>query len=545
MLAGENTVFDHEYASQVTGEPQWFELIAMPRVVDGETGALVAHVPITARKDTEIRLRHSQEQLRLMADNFPLLICYLDGDQRFRFANRSFTGWLNKPLDELLGESASDIFSPAHYDLIRPLMDSAYKGEQTRDRGYVAFPDGTARYVVRRFIPHVADDGAIVGIFLFIQDITDFKAADEQLRRAQKMEALGQLATGIAHDFNNLLAVITGEAELLKRGIGDPAQHIEAMLTASDLGAKTAHQLLAFSRHHDFDPVASDINLLIADWTNLLSRTLGETVEIESRLERGTIRVMVDPVELKLALLNLAINARDAMPQGGKLVIETASVPRGGDARDRVMIAVIDTGVGIPPEVQEHVSEPFFTTKGPDDGSGLGLAAVQGFVTQSGGTMDIESAPGKGTTVRLYLPLAEAEPTQDVVDESEALPSVDGKVVLLIEDEHKVRSVTQQMLRALGYEVLEAESGVSALPVIEGESEIDLLLSDVVLPGGISGPAVAYSAKQLRRNIEVLFMSGHADAVLADHDLPEDADLIRKPFTMSELAHRVSAALHS
>lgn len=378
----------------------------------------------------------------------------------------------------------------------------------------------------------------------------------EALRQAQKMEAIGQLTGGIAHDFNNLLQVIVGNLEMLNRTLpAEMARHKRAAASAMS-GAKRAatltQRLLAFARRQPLDPKALDINAVVQGISELLRRSLGETVELETVLAGGLWNVEVDPSELESALVNLAVNARDAMPEGGKLTIETANASLDDAYASRhpevkagqyVVTCVTDTGSGMDPDTLSRAFEPFFTTKPEGKGTGLGLSQVYGFVKQSNGHVKLYSEVGRGTTVKIYLPrlLKAAESTED--EASSLPPEADGETILVVEDDPDVRVYTVGALRELGYIVIEAIDAHAALGVLR-LSEVDLVFTDVVLPGGMTGEALAASAKQLYPHIKVLFTTGYArNAIVHQGRLDPGVQLITKPFTFDDLATKIREVL--
>jgi PAS domain S-box-containing protein len=390
----------------------------------------------------------------------------------------------------------------------------------------------------------------------FIRDLTARVKMEQDLRQAQKMEAIGQLTGGIAHDFNNLLTVISGNLEMLERRLTD-AEHREILneaQEASKLGAELTKRLLAFGRRQSLNPKPTDLNALAGGMAELLRRSLGTTVEIEIRLSEGLPQIMADPGQIENALLNLAINARDAMPKGGRLVIETAQAEIDKDyaaAYAEVMpgryvtLAVTDTGTGMTPDVRQHAFEPFYTTKEPGVGSGLGLSMVYGFVKQSGGHVQLYSELGYGTTVRLYLP-EHASEANAVAESASALieraPS--GKIVLVVEDDRRVRRVSVRRLKELGYAVIEADSGSSALLVLDRKAPIDVLFTDVVMPGGMTGIDLAHEARRRHPGLRVLFTSGYAEpAAVKGSMLTTNVDWLGKPYSVNELDAKLRALL--
>jgi len=390
------------------------------------------------------------------------------------------------------------------------------------------------------------------------EEVAERLKTAEALRQAQKMEAVGQLTGGIAHDFNNMLAVVIGSLDLLDRRFagGDPRakRYVDSAKDAARRAAQVTQRLLAFSRQQPLEPETVDANKLVAGMSDLLSHALGGTVQIETVLAAGLWRTHVDPNQLENAILNLAVNARDAMDQDGRLTIETANCHLderyvaehlGVQAGQYVMVAVSDTGAGMPPEVMAKAFDPFFTTKETGRGTGLGLSQVYGFVRQSSGHIKIYSEPGSGTTVKLYLPRltrdAEEAPPRPSV---QALPTGDAKeVVLVVEDDAGVRQYSVDALTELGYQVLEADGGAAALKLIDSRGDIALLFTDVVMPE-MNGRQLADEARRRRPGLRVLFTTGYSrNAVVHNGVLDPDVQLIGKPFTVEELAQRVRSVL--
>ncbi|MGK2898981.1 MAG: ATP-binding protein [Burkholderiaceae bacterium] len=385
----------------------------------------------------------------------------------------------------------------------------------------------------------------------------DIARLNSRLMQSQRMEAIGQLTGGVAHDFNNLLTVVLGNADLLaEQNADDPArrQLAEMIVAAAQRGAALTQQLLAFARKQPLDPSVVDVNQCVAALDPMLRRTLGEHIEIEFVRGAGLWPAMIDPAQLENALLNLCLNARDAMPTGGKLTLETANASLDQRYADQhpdvvpgqyVMLAVSDTGSGISSENLARVFEPFFTTKEKGRGTGLGLAMVYGFAKQSAGHVSIYSEPGHGTTVKLYLPRAAAArsamASPDVTE-----PAVRGgaETVLVVEDDAPVRQLASHELRALGYRVLEAPSGADAMRIVEGDEPIDLLFTDVVMPGGMSGRKLADAARAVRPSLRVLYTSGYTENAIVHHGrLDPGVMLLPKPYRRADLARAVRTAL--
>ena len=379
--------------------------------------------------------------------------------------------------------------------------------------------------------------------------------ADLQLRQAQKMEAVGQLTGGVAHDLNNILTVITGTIEILAEAVADQPEMVaiaKMIDEAAARGADLTQRLLAFARKQPLQPREVDVNKLVMDAANLLRPTLGEHVELQMTLAGDASRSLIDPGQLTNAILNLALNARDAMAGGGKLTIETGNAVLDENyasknidvvAGEYVMIAVTDSGHGIPAGILDQVFEPFFTTKDIDKGSGLGLSMVYGFVKQSRGHIKIYSEEGHGTTVRIYLPPAVG--IAPSVEEISVI-SIEGgdETILVVEDDHLVRAFVLGQIRSLGYLTLEAINAAEALVVIDGAQKIDLLFTDMIMPGAMNGRQLADAALQRRTSLKVLFTSGYSNEAIIHHGhLDAGVLLLAKPYRKSDLARMIRAAL--
>jgi PAS domain S-box-containing protein len=389
-----------------------------------------------------------------------------------------------------------------------------------------------------------------------IQDISDRKHVEEALReserrfaQAQKMEAVGQLTGGIAHDFNNLLLVISGNLELLEPHLPGHVSR-ELLKDAQDaaaLGSRLTDQLLTFARRRHLDPQVIQLNDLVVGITDMLRRTLGQHISLSTSLARDIWPTRADPGQFQSAIVNMAVNSRDAMPQGGKLVVETRNILLGSDQAEfhseltpgeYVQLSISDTGMGMPPEVRDRVFEPFFTTKDKSRGTGLGLAMVYGFVKQSGGHVTIYSEDGLGTTINLYLPRADA--VSETVTTAGPRSDLDLQArgtILVVEDDARVRQLTIRRLELIGYQVLEAADGPTALEILRGIDPIDLVFTDLIMPGGLSGREVAVKARELRPGIRVLLTSGYAEELMHGDELQrEQMKVLRKPYQQAELA---------
>ena len=384
------------------------------------------------------------------------------------------------------------------------------------------------------------------------------RASEERLRQSQKMEVVGQLAGGVAHDFNNLLAIIYGNLDILEDALADRPdlrQIVQNTMNAAARGAGLTHQLLAYSRLQPLDPHVLDAGKLIIDMTRLLHRTLGETIEIQTQVADDLWKTLIDPNQLENALLNLSVNARDAMPNGGKLMIEAQNAILDAAYAEEhlevmpgryVMLAVTDTGIGMSKEVVQRALEPFFTTKPTGQGTGLGLSMVYGFVKQSRGHIKIYSEEGQGTSVKLYLPATatDQEDGRVIIDRSELPAARPGEVVLVVEDDAMVLRLAVELLTRLGYQALEARDAPEAIAILDRVSRLDLLFTDVVLPKGMNGTALAREAQRRRPELKVLYMSGYtANAIIHHGVLDKGVHLLTKPFRKVELARKVRQVL--
>jgi PAS domain S-box-containing protein len=511
---------------------------------------------IAQRRATEIELLKSREQFRHLFLSNPLPMWIYDRDTlRFLEVNDAAIENYGYSRDEFLKMSLTDIRPPEEVArLMTVLQKGAGAYEQSsnwrhrRKSGDIISVD--------IFTHQIAIEGHNARLAVVL-DVTQRNIAEEQLRQAQKMEAIGQLTGGIAHDFNNLLAIIQGNIELVQERVkGDPklSEMIDYALRASERGASLTKRLLAYSRQQPLAPKPVDIAVLISGMTDLLRRALGETVEVKTHMAPGLWPTRVDPNELEHAMLNLAVNARDAMPNGGTLTIETENTHLDKAYAENnievkpgayVVIAITDTGTGMAKEVIDHVFEPFYTTKPIGQGSGLGLSMVYGFVKQSGGHIKIYSESGRGTTIRLYLPriVAHQEAEPQVLDHALAT-GPKSELILVGEDDPDVRKLVLGMVDSLGYRTIAAIDGPSALEALERVGKVDLLFTDVVLPRGMNGAALAKVAQERQKDLRVLYMSGYTrNAILHNGALDEGVQLITKPFRKADLAQKLREVL--
>ncbi len=446
--------------------------------------------------------------------------------------------------------------SSEHWVKLRADMDA-----HRQFRGF-RFVSRSRRGAVRHYqvsgMPIFDDDGTFLGYRGTTSDVTKQVALEEQLTQSQKMEAIGQLTGGVAHDFNNLLAIIVGNLEMIRDDLSDDSplrRYLEPAMRSAKRGGELTHRLLAFSRRQTLNPAQVDTNGLIEGVTDIIRRTIGPSVEIETKLADDLWPAFVDHHQLESAILNLAINARDAMEDKGKLTIETANVllddalaESQQDIRpgDYITIAVSDTGTGMSDEVIARAFDPFFTTKETGRGTGLGLSMVYGFVKQSRGNIRIYSEPGQGTSVKLYLPRAtgEADMPDTANKQNSAEPPKSGATLLVVEDDPDVRDLTVTQLTGLGYRVLEAGTGVDALRLYDATPHVDLVITDLALPGGMNGRDIALAIKDRTPDMRILCMSGYTEGALSRQGhLPGDLSILHKPFTKAQLAEAVKTEL--
>jgi len=540
-------------------------------------GFITVYEDITARKRAEAKLRESHEQLetrvrertaelresenriRLITDTIPVLIGYLDAERRYRFVNQKYTEWFGVPAETFLGRTFGERLEPALARRLHTYVDVALGGQSTHVEFELVTPV-ERRYARAYFIPHVpprleAEAMRVVGCFVLTEDLTEYRQAQMALNQAQKLKAVGQLTGGVAHDFNNLLTIILGNLAMLEEGLRDNPELYKSAHTAMNAarrGADLTRRLLAFSRQQALQPRLLAPGQQLQEIAELLHRALGASIELETVADPAVWNIRVDPGQLTNAVLNLAINARDAMPGGGRLRIEAGNVTldaaytaRYPDvvAGDYVRLAVADTGAGMTPEVVERAFEPFFTTKELGAGTGLGLSMVYGFVKQSGGHIRIRSQVNAGTTVELYLPRHTPRGREIMATTETALDEhrLRGReIVLVVEDDPDIRDFVARTLTGFGYSVREAANGREALALLAMAAPVDLLLSDMTMPGGIGGHDLVVEARRQRPGLRVLLMSGFTDMA---GQLPADCALLEKPFQKLDLARAVRLTL--
>ena len=516
-------------------------------------------IDITDRKRTEQALRDSGERFRQMADSIDQVFWISEPDvSRLLYVSPAYEKIWDHSVEELMNDTRLFADSIHPDDRSRVLRRRKGAPEAGYDHEYrIVRRDGSERWVWARAFPVRDGNGQVHRVAGVAEDITARKRMEAALRQAQKMEAVGQLTGGVAHDFNNLLAIVLGNLDLVEERLdADSPLHklVAPAIVAAERGANLTRRLLAFSRKQPLTPVPLDLNALISGMDDMMRRSLGETIELEVSGTADLWPCSVDPGQMETALLNLAINARDAMTTGGKLIIETdnvhlddeyAAAHLDTEPGDYVVISVTDTGVGMSAEVLEHAFEPFFTTKKVGEGSGLGLSMVYGFVKQSGGNVSIYSECDEGTIVRLYLPRIRQTADDLAARGGQADQSaVTGETVLVVEDDADVLTLVVTVLKDLGYDVLSARTGQAGLSVLHHTHAISLLLTDVVLPGGMSGQQLVEEVSRLQPGIRVLFMSGYSENMLSGEGrLRPGVHLIQKPFRRTDLAAKLREVL--
>ncbi|WP_300629980.1 PAS domain-containing protein [Pseudomonas sp.] len=597
--------FGTEYAEeyrllQADGQVRW--VFARGRCYKDQQGRparfLGAALDLTERKHTEQALRQSQTELQLIINAMPVLIGYVDHEQRFRLNNSAYLDWYGKTPQELYGKTIREVLGDEVYAGRADKIAAALNGKACSFMTVTPHRDGRPRHALMKYLPRFSNDGSVNGFYIFVIDETERKLteealrhlnenleervsqrtqalaeanqrlqnemfererAEDALRHAQKMEAVGQLTGGIAHDFNNMLTGIIGSLDLMQRYIADGrsediGRFADAAVASAHRAAALTHRLLAFSRRQSLDRRPTDPNQLVASLEDLFRRTKGAHISLNVQLGKDIWPVNTDASQLENALLNLVINARDAMPDGGELLIETANSYLDGTdittlepvkAGDYVMLGVRDNGSGMAPKILAKAFDPFFTTKPIGQGTGLGLSMIYGFAQQSGGHVTIQSEPGQGTCVRLYLPRLYGTALESSLPTSltEAPVALAGEAVVVVEDDPAVRMLVVNVLDELGYTAHQAADARTALPLLESDLRVDLLVTDVGLPG-MNGRQLAEIARQHRPGLRVLFMTGYAEkAAERQGFLEHGMDMVAKPFSIELLATKIRSMI--
>ncbi|NWF91864.1 MAG: PAS domain S-box protein [Syntrophaceae bacterium] len=561
-LEGEDVPPRYEYRGiRKDGSIRWVEMFSSLIEYGGKPAVQAAFVDITDRKQAEELLRQSEERYRALVEgSFDGI--FIQKGSTIMYVNKRLCEMLGYDRGELEGKEHWLVYHPDYRELTRGRARARMRGEEVPSQYEVKLlrKDGSAfdgEILAKRIM-----FGDEPGIQVWVRDITERKRVEqemaslqEHLRQVQKMEAIGRLAGGIAHDFNNLLTVIKGTCQLslLDLREGDPLRaNLKEIEKSAERAADLTRQLLAFSRKQIMEMRVFDLNRLINNLEKMLRRIIGEDIELVTFLTDGVGRVKADPAQIEQAIINIVVNARDAMPEGGKLTIETANVELDEAYAKRhievkpgpyVMLSISDTGVGMTKEVQEKLFEPFFTTKEVGKGTGLGLSTVYGIVRQSGGNIWVYSEPGQGATFKIYLPRVD-EPLDELREESIREVPQGSETILVVEDDETVRRLAIRILKMQGYKVLEASEGDRAFLLCEEYKEpIHLVLSDVVMPG-VSGRQLVERIKRIHPEAKVLYMSGYTGNVILHHGILEAGiEFVQKPFTIETLARKVREVL--
>lgn len=513
------------------------------------------------------RIRLREQQLHILTDALPVAIAHYDRNERCLFVNKVVEDRNRIPRAEILGKTMKEVAGP-RYARRKPYFDRALAGEQVTFSDDFVMPSGEFRSGLRTYIPQFDEVGKVIGVFSLGEDVTERRAIQAQLFQAQKMEAVGQLTGGIAHDFNNLLTIIIGNLQMIEEARPGPDEkdwsafggiverRARAALKAAERGADLISKLLAFSRKKILAPKVVDLAELLPETAELLHRSLGEGINLNINLPAEPWRAYIDPAQFQGALVNLAINANDAMGGKGTLTIEVANVTIDGDyavshgearSGDFVVVSVSDTGAGIPSAIIGQIFEPFFTTKGLKRGSGLGLSMVHGFVTQSGGFVNVYSEEGRGSTFKLYFPRALDEKTVNGGEPSLPPAKADGHagaLILVVEDEPEVRDIVVTALRRSGFRVIDAENFKTAIEALDRHPDTVLMLTDVVMPGGRSGADLAHEARLLLPKLRIVFMSGYPSSHLEQlREFIHVGEVLAKPFDSGDVVKAVIRAL--
>ncbi len=502
-------------------------------------------------------LRRSEQRLREITDALPAAIAYVDKDGIYTYANKGYAEWFGWTTDTLPGHRVPEVIGETLFEMVAPNLARALAGERVSYEYRLTGRDGEPAYARSTLVPDVAPDGSVLGCYVHSMNVTEQRHAQAALAQAQKMEAIGQLTGGLAHDFNNMLTVVIGNLVALKENHPDDPlteNFVEPAMQAANRGAELIRRLLGFARRQPLEPEPVEVNELILGMSKLIRRSLPSTIAVSTASREPCLVAMVDAHQLENALLNLALNARDAMPNGGELRIESSLEHLGPHAAadlevppgDYVQIAVSDNGMGMDGSTLARVFEPFFTTKQFGMGSGLGMSMVYGFTKQSGGGVRIRSRQARGTTVALLLPRIDEEQTATPLPAGRDIAAHDmaGKLVLLAEDDADVRSVVRMQLAELGCAVVEAENGAEAADMVENIPAIALVISDVVMPGAMDGRALARFVRRFRPELPMVLMSGFAESGFHPGSGPapgNELPLLAKPFSRDKLLAALSA----
>ena len=544
--------FDEQLALP-TYPPKWLRCVGKTERVDGKVVRLYGTLQdVTERKRTEQAVRETRDFFSATLDAMPSLVLHLNAQMQLTYCNHSELRQWFKLDDESIGHSLVAILDLLHQpnlsiDLLRGVRKALHGQDGTLVNAMLV--DGRPYQTHFSFVPQHDTAGNVLGCFMVMSDISEMKFLEARVVQAEKMQAVGQLTGGVAHDFNNLLGIVLGNLQLIEKDVRhDPgvSKKLTTAMRAALRGAELTKSLLSFARRQVLEPVNIDLKKQLPVFAELIKRTLDDSIEMQIEIPSDLWTIEADLGQLENAILNLVINARDAMPHGGKVKLTAANalvnhsvlaVKADLHLGDYVVISVSDTGAGIPAEVMDRVFEPFFTTKEAGKGSGLGLSMVLGFAKQTGGSVYIDSEVGCGATIQIYLPRAhEQSASHEDTLLNMAMPG--GKeVVLVVEDDTDLRATTTLNLHRLGYQVLEASSGPGALRILQDAEQVDMLFTDVIMPGGVMGPELAKQARCLQPGIQVLMTTGYmGDAVLNRAGPLTEEEVLIKPYRNEQLA---------
>jgi PAS domain S-box-containing protein len=542
------------------GTIRWIEAVGtLQRNRSGAPARLLGIArDITEHKRMDDALRRSEERFKQLLQNSNDLIILLDRDCLITSVHGPLEGRLGYRHEELTGLHALDLIHPDDKDNIARALTEGL----AQPAASVKTVEYRSRHKNGKWVPleavgaNLLDDPAVQAIVINVRDISERTRLQEQLQQAMKMEAVGRLAGGVAHDFNNILTTISGNIELARMDI-EPSHPVsrclDHIMKAADSAASLTHQLLAFSRRQIIEPVVLNLNDLVRNVKHMIERLIGENIELKTSLEKALGSVRVDPGQFEQVLVNLAVNARDAMPDGGRLTIETSNITfdevycaghAGAVPGDYVALVVTDTGCGISDDVREHIFEPFFTTKGKTHGTGLGLATIFGIVQQAGGSIDVRSEVGRGSAFRIFIPRAGLQAEGLTKQRPSPEKQKGDETILIVEDDESVREVAVLALKDAGYQVIEASNGDEALLLADKlQGRIDLLMTDVVMPG-INGRELSERLAGLYPDMKALFTSGYTEDVILRHGVSDARiNFIRKPYSLLNLTGKIREVL--
>jgi len=558
VLAGLRRDFAMNYDAAVGGESRHFQMRVEAFRHDDGTGAIVTHEDITTVTRMHDRLDETRDFYEVMLDTLPIALTYVNRERQIEYVNASYERLVQHPRTAMRGLRVDELMAPDSFAELAPRVEQVLDGRHVSFQQSRLLNDGRSRELCIDYVPHRDSDGSIGGFFSVIRDVTDQKRLEGELRQAQKMEAVGQLTGGLAHDFNNLLSVVIGNLQLLERVCRSDARaigHVDTALRAALRGAEITGRLLAFARQQVLAPRVINVNDLVTGMKELIERALGRGIAVRLELAQGLWPVRVDVGQLENSVLNLAINARDAMPRGGELVIGThnitldethAASPAYVAPGPCVCLTVTDNGQGMSDDVRKRAFEPFFTTKEIGKGTGLGLSMIYGFCEQSGGHAQIASAPGKGTTVSLHFPRSSLPAGEEAEAQAGKGPLPTGsETILVVEDDVDVRATAVTSLQSLGYGVLDASSARAALELLERNHSIDLVFTDMMLAEGERGLDLVTRVLRERPRVRVLVTSAFAECSVQHQSLVASGyPVLTKPYSMEALAHRIRASLN-